>query len=268
MCTTLEDLDRIKSRIIEVLRAEKKELTSEELRRKLNVSLSQLSIALFELSKEGIVERKYTEEYDPTRPFDTVSWILVREAEEAPSPEILLRKGIRLVFSIPLSMHTVRARLLNRYRALDFLDAYTSVIELAKQEIKIVCPVIDAYGMFPVISKVAKNPQLRVRIITELDKSKDLLYLIEVVSKNRFQVADATKTIRYEDRVRKICGVHTKIVIADDEVALVGSFNFSKYHYFVNFDLGFLILNQEIVGILSKLFDELWNYVTSSKYRS
>jgi len=263
------DVESIKTKVMKILEAARAPITSRDLLQRTAVSPSALSLALSKLYKEGAVRRIYTEEYDPTRPFDTVSWVLAEKGKSGVKTEAEdtspIEDRIKLVMSIPLSMHATKTQLLNSFNAVDFLDAYVHVIELAQNELRIMCPVIDAYGIFPIMSKITKNPTLTVRTITELSKSKDLLYLLDIVDRNRFQVADAFRATKINNnQTRKISGVHTKMIVADDEAALVGSFNFSRHHYLVNFDLGFLIYDRDMVKVLSRLFDDLWSYVASS----
>jgi phosphatidylserine/phosphatidylglycerophosphate/cardiolipin synthase-like enzyme len=49
-------------------------------------------------------------------------------------------------------------------------------------------------------------------------------------------------------------------VVIDDELAIVGTFNLTKYHLFVNYDIG-LVVRGPIVKYLSEIFDYLWDYL-------
>jgi len=257
----------IEEKVVRVLKAANRPLSSKEIMRKIEVSSAVLSSVLFELYRKGVVKKVYTDEYDPTRPFDTVSWTLLRERGETKEADTLM-SPIRIVLSIPMILHLERMQMLNNFNAIDFFDAYSTVIEASEKDLKVICPVIDAFGMFPIINKIVRVPQFKVRIITELDKSTDLLYFKNIIKDRRLVIADAALTAQTGDYKVKICGAHTKMMIADDKIALVGSFNFSKYHYLVNFDIGFLIYDEKIVRLLSEIFEELWGHVTSEQYRS
>jgi len=265
-----DELLSLKNKILEVLRQFKSPVSSELLRQQLNVDIVLLSKVLFEMYREGIIDRIYTEDYDPTRPFDTVSWRIKSEKaklkgiEHERSVDISVQ-NFRLVLSIPMSLHMERAELLNKYNAIDFFDAYTHVINLAENELKMVCPIIDAYGIFPIINRLTRTSSLKVRILTELDKSKDLEYVTDIVKPSRLLIADASSVIETKKGfMRKIRGVHMKMIVADNKVALVGSFNFSKYHYMVNFDIGFLIYDLPVIELLSNVFEGVWEYISSS----
>ena len=262
------EVEEVERKILQLLSSERKPLTTEYICNKLNISKSIASSALYRLLKRGAVRRVYTESYDPTRPFDTAAWIIDEKALVAEklsrAEERVELKYAKFVLSIPLSMLNLRTDLLNKYEALDLHDAYTHVIEMAKHELKIMCPIIDAYALYPLVTKMLNSKELRIRILTELNKSKDVLYLLESLESRNIEVRDVARTVRYEGYERKVFGIHAKLVIADNEVALVGSFNLSRHHYLVNFDIGFLIYDAFVVNKLSSIFDELWNYVSAS----
>ncbi|GEM_PF-4558822 len=262
-----EGCDVIEKKIIAELKRAQKPVSSFELQQKLGVSPGMLSKALNNLYRSGIVNRVYTPLYDPTRPFDTVSWQLKikgeAESEQEKVKEALL-KDFRLVMAVPISLYAKRAEILNKYGAVDFFDAYTYVIDSAEIELKIICPVVDAYGIFPIVNKITRSPNLTVRIITEMDKSRDLEYISDIVEPDRLVILDAHEATEVRSGLkRKMKGVHMKMIIADDKIALIGSFNFSKYHYLVNFDIGFLIYNDNVVKILSQIFEEIWTDVNN-----
>lgn len=261
-------IDEIEERIIQLLRKERRPLTTEQICSKLNIPKIVASSALYKLLKKGLIKRIYTDSYDPTRPFDTASWIAEEKEVTAEEPrrveeEVAFRYA-RLVLSVPLSMLNLRTDLLNKYEALDLHDAYTYIIEIAKRELKVMCPIIDAYALYPLVTKMLNSKELRVRILTELGKSRDVLYLLETLKSRNIEIRDVARTAKYGDYERKTFGIHAKLVIADNEVALVGSFNLSRHHYLVNFDIGFLIYDKFIVSRLSLIFDELWDYVSAS----
>lgn len=259
----------VEKEIIELLNREKKPLTTEYICSRLSISKSLASSVLYRLLKRGIIRRIYTEVYDPTRPFDTATWVLEGSVyfgkEDLKEDKEAIKLGYaKLVLSVPLSMLSLRTDLLNKYEALDLHDAYTHVIEMAKRELKIICPIIDAYALYPLITKMLNSKDLKIRILTELDKSKDVIYLLESIDSKNIEIKNVTRTIRFEDYERKAFGIHAKLVIADNEVVLIGSFNLSRHHYLINFDIGFLIYDPAVVNKLSMVFDELWNYVFAS----
>jgi len=259
-----------------VLKAKKEPASIHDLRSEVGENFLLLVKGIFELYREGVIERVYSEDFDPTRPFDTAMWVLRRERATAEknqtlplrSMEVLrselLAQDFRLVLSIPLTLHAHRAALLNRYSAMDIFDAFEHIVNLAENELKIICPFLDAYSFFPVINRLHKTPSLKVRIITEIDKSREIRYFADVAGPGKIEVVDARKTTESsEGGRRKIEGIHAKLAIADKEAALIGSFNFSKHHYLINFDVGFLIHSKPVVRLLSDLFEELWRYATS-----
>ncbi len=262
--TNLED---VKKKILEVLASEGRALSSAEIMQKTGFPSYILSSALFELLKENAVRKVYDSDYDPTRAFDTAKWMLLLKAgepssDEEPAEHQKDSDNMKLVLSVPLSLLSIKNNLLNSSNALDFSDAYIHVVEAAEEEIRIMCPVIDSYGMFPIMTKIANSSRIKVKVITELEKSRELSYFMDVADRSRLLVADALrKKGDGHERSRKIGGVHSKMIIADRKIALIGSFNFSKYHYLTNFDIGFLIYNRNLVEKLLRIFEEIWSYV-------
>lgn len=257
--------DEIEEKIIQLLRKERRPLTTEYICSELSIPKIVASSALYKLLKNGLIRRIYTDSYDPTRPFDTASWTIDEKeaiAEKIHEPKAYASAYTKLVLSVPLSMLSLRLGLLNKYDALDLHDAYTHVIEIAKNELKIMCPIIDAYALYPLVTKMINSKDLKIRILTELEKSRDVLYLLESLKVRNIEIKDVARSVRYENYERKAFGIHAKLVIADDEVALIGTFNLSRHHYLVNFDLGFLLYDANIIAKLSSIFDELWNYVS------
>ena len=239
----------IEESVASLLKKEREPLKSKDIASALSLDMVTLAKALFSLDRKGIIERVYTDEYDPTRPFDTVSWKYRKEATSS---------SFKLVMTTPISLYETASELLNRYNAVDFADAYNSIIEIADREIKIVCPYIDAYGLYPLVFKIKRNRSIKIRIITEVEKSHDVLYFRDVAKKDRVLIADSSRSETFEQRTRKVAGIHAKMVVADHSAALLGSFNLSRYHYMVNIDLGLLIYDANFVRVLSSLFDELW----------
>jgi phosphatidylserine/phosphatidylglycerophosphate/cardiolipin synthase-like enzyme len=241
------------------------------------------------------VKRVYTSDYDYNRPFDTVSWTIQDEQRaedflksggpskppfekhiaELISEETAGEGEFRLVLSLPLNMHRRRGEILNTYNAVDFFDAYREVIESAEKEIKIMSPFIDAYSLYPIVDKLSKESFLSVHILTEKDnlaREFDLVHLLTVMREGGLNIKvrdaklvansevmeDVKEILGREYKNYKISGIHAKLIIADTSVALAGSFNFTRFHYLSNFDIGFLIYDRYVVRTLSNLFKEMW----------
>jgi len=264
------EIEEAEEKILRLLRKEMRPLTTDYICSTLNIPKFIASSALYDLLKKGLIKRIYTDSYDPTRPFDTASWMAeegeIGAGESYGTKAESMARHIRLVLSIPLSMVSLRTALLNKYEALDLHDAYMHVIEIAKHELKIMCPIIDAYVFYPLVTKILSSEGLNIKILTELKKSKDVLQLLGLLrSRNAgIEIRDVARSMQYEGYERKAFGVHAKLVIADNETALIGSFNLSRHHYLVDFDIGFLIDDPEIVAKLSSIFDALWDYVSAS----
>ena len=264
------DIEEAEKKILSLLRKEMRPLTADYICNTLNIPKFVASSALYNLLRKGLVKRVYTDNYDPTRPFDTASWIVAKGEVEVKEShgikEESAARRTRLVLSAPLSMSSQRTALLNKYEALDLHDAYMHIIEITKRELKIMCPIIDAYALNPLVAKIKSSEGLNIKILTELKKSRNVLQLLGLHrSKNvTIEVRDAERIMKYGGYEWKAFGIHAKLVIADNETALIGSFNLSIHHYLVDFDIGFLIDDPEIVTKLSSIFDALWDYVSAT----
>jgi phosphatidylserine/phosphatidylglycerophosphate/cardiolipin synthase-like enzyme len=249
----------LKSQVVEALRRASGPVTSKELLRQLNCDEYELAKVLLKLSSEGVVERVYTKEYDSLRPFYTLSWRLTAPPARADREREAggFQPKIQLVASVPVVLN--REDFLNKYGLVDFSDAYISLIETAERELKIACPYIDEFGASSLITKMRKKTSLTVRVLTELTKSPVLSYYLRLFA-DRLLVKDFSKVLpsNGEGKAMKLLGLHTKLLIADDSAALLGSFNLSKYHWLVDFDLGVLVHDSTVVLKLSALFEELW----------
>lgn len=295
MPVSTEEFVQIQKKILRTLKDAKRPLKSSELATVLQVEPPLILKALLDLQKKGIVKRVYTSDYDYNRPFDTVSWT-IQDSKKADnflnfnvSPEFPFEKhafsstfeetiegeGFRLVLSLPLNMHRKRGEILNLYNAIDFFDAYREVIESAEKVIKIMSPFIDAYSLYPIVDKLSKYTFLSVHILTEKDnlsKEYDLVHLLTVMKEGGMNIKvrdakivaeseimeDVKEILGRESKNYKISGIHAKLIIADTSVALVGSFNLTRFHYLSNFDIGFLIYDKYMIKKLSNLFEKMW----------
>ena len=257
------EIERTERDIIKLLALERRPLTTEYICSRLGISKSLASAVLYNLLKKGAVRRVYGDSYDPTKPFDTATWVLKETQipeETFEKEEELMLGSTKLVLSVPLSMLNSRAKFLNKFDALDLHDAYSHIIEMAEQELKIMCPIIDAYALYPLVAKILISKDLKIRILTEIGKSRDIIYLLESLKARNIEIRNVERIVKYRGYERKAFGVHAKLIIADSKVALLGSFNLSRHHYLVNFDIGFLVYDSVIVNKLSSIFDELWDY--------
>jgi len=242
--------------VLSFLRRAKKPLTLKEIQEGTGMNTETLVRALLRLYSQRKVKKKYTCSYDPARPFDTAAWYVADQEEQVKASDL---KWLVPIISVPAQLWRESVEILTEYSAMDLFDAYSLVVESAKQELKIACPVMDSYGILPVINRVKKNPRLKVRIIAELDKSIELVRALPTFKEVGIEVADPSAFSSVSGRRVKVRGVHAKIAVGDERLALVGTFNFSRHHYTVNFDVGFLIEHPRVISFLSSLFEKMWN---------
>ncbi len=60
-----------------------------------------------------------------------------------------------------------------------------------------------------------------------------------------------------------IAGLHAKMVIADSDLAYIGSWEFRRHSLMSNFEVG-LLFRKDGVGNLDSIFDLIWNNSTKA----
>jgi phosphatidylserine/phosphatidylglycerophosphate/cardiolipin synthase-like enzyme len=138
------------------------------------------------------------------------------------------------------------------------IDALKAYICGAKREIKIAMPYIGDFLGLLLQECADKLRNVKIRVMTESESAGDVEPLKGYLP--MLQAIYATDYSRAADKPIKVRGIHAKFVVIDDELAIVGTFNLTKYHLFVNYDIG-LVVRGPIVKYLSEIFDYLWDYL-------
>lgn len=89
---------------------------------------------------------------------------------------------------------------------------------------------------------VAARKGIRVRVITNLES------VISVLRGNKIQ---AKKFLSY----RKL---HVKNMLIDNELAIIGSHNYTMNAFTLNYEVSIITYNKEVVNRLRIFFDNLW----------
>jgi len=255
--------EEIKYKILKILKERGGRIITKVIKEELKVPEVDIARCLYELSDGGFIKKEYTKEYDPTRPFDTVTWALTNKSIELEKGlikhEYLGRKAkltkedrIDVVMTYPTALASFSRELLNDLEILEFSDIFETLIYATKSEVKIISPFIDELMLYPLVKKLNSNPSIRVNILTETDKN-----LYNIMHPGKF-VTIKKLTKREKNKKTKIYGVHAKLIIIDEDVALLGSFNLTRTHLTKNFDLGLLIKDKRIVKKLDFLFKKLF----------
>jgi hypothetical protein len=212
--------------------------------------------ALMLLEAEGAVLRDKNSPIDYTKPITTTKWCLKKETVELlparASSELSFGSVVGIVANPPLLKDAPNA--LKNAPVVGLLDCIRQVLCSAQNCIEIMVPYVgDMLNVLCAECFSNLNKLKSIRIITE--RTNENIRLLESLKKfvPNLEVIYAT---RFSENV-KVSGVHTKMIIVDEETAIVGTFNLTNAHLFINYDLG-LVVNGPIVKCLANMFNEVW----------
>jgi len=89
----------------------------------------------------------------------------------------------------------------------------------------------------------ASKKHIHVRTISNQRKT------LRVLSKLNIKTKEAPK-----NRL-----LHTKLMIIDNKVAILGSHNYTMNAFTINLEISVIIINQEVIDRLKQYFDNLWH---------
>ncbi|MEM1847494.1 MAG: phospholipase D family protein [Acidilobaceae archaeon] len=237
------------SKVIELLRRRGRASTA-EIVREIGLGWAETLSALSALERSGAVKR--VEVLDPTKPLATAVWEL--QSEELKEPSSTLGVVVNLILNPPL-LRDVGYILPS---CMGLLDSLSYVVSSASKGLRIAMPYVGELMTTLFMQHLQELKKVRLlRVITEDNVSnRRALEPMKVFLPNL--------EIRYATRVLggiKVAGAHLKLIIADEELAIVGTFNLTQAHLLVNYDLG-LLLKGEVVKHLSAIFDAIWEKVS------
>ncbi len=154
-------------------------------------------------------------------------------------------------------------------RCLDMLSAFLTIVKQARHVLRICSPFADQ----PTLSMLVPHfrglaaSSVEVRFLTRPERFHSLK---PVLSEIREAYKRAGLEEKFQCRVFAqsvggllIAGLHAKMVIADNELAYVGSGEFRRHSLMGNFEVG-LLVRKEAVGNLASIFDLIWNNSTKA----
>jgi len=251
------------SSIIEALRRVSGCAYPFELASELRADQNVIVLALLQLAKQGLVYRDDSTTIDYTKPLLTSKWCITSKPAQAPTqPEApkMLGEVVDLILSTRLYKD-----LGGWLTGKDFpglIDALKAYICGARREIKIAMPYIGDFLGLLLQECADKLRNVKIRVMTESESAGDVEPLKAYLP--MLQAVYATDYSRAADKPIKVRGIHAKFVVIDDEFAIVGTFNLTKYHLFVNYDIG-LVVKGPIVKYLSEIYNYLWDYLMKNK---
>lgn len=149
-------------------------------------------------------------------------------------------------------------------RCLDMLSAFIAIMKRAKNVLRICSPFADQPTLsmlVPHFRGLAANG-VEVRFLTRPERVRSLKPVLN-------EIMEAYKRAGFEEKFQYrvfaqsvgdllIAGLHAKMVIADNELAYVGSGEFRRHSLMGNFEVGLLVRKKEGVGNLASIFDLIW----------
>ena len=222
--------------------------------RGITVKTKDIYSCLWSMERKGLVKRIYDDDFDILKPARTVKWRLTEEAHVEKIPDDI--GSLQLVLAVPPTLGDFK-EYCSRYRALYFLEALEAVVTSTENELRIMCPYIDATLLNLLIrADGVRKGKVTVKIISEKRKFSFTTLEYLKVALNNVYVKYADKYDK--SRERKLFGVHAKCASADEKLLLLGSFNITTVHIATNLDIGVLISGFP-VKIFNKIFDDLWS---------
>ncbi|MEM0049742.1 MAG: phospholipase D-like domain-containing protein [Zestosphaera sp.] len=193
---------------------------------------------------------------DLTKPIATTKWCISEKSEGG-----LESIGLGTVVSLILNPPVLRILRIPPQGSIGLVDSLQGFVCSASKNLRIIMPYLGDFVSLLFLNCADRLKGLsRMRIITERNQSNYVL--LERLKRffPNLEVAYATK----EAMGVKIEGAHAKLIIIDEDYALIGTFNLTELHLLVNFDVG-VVVKGEVVRILAGVFDKLWDAVKGDK---
>lgn len=206
------------------------------------------------LESQGLIKKR-DPPADLTKPIATTKWCV---SEQAGASVESMELGT--VVSLILNPPVLRILRIPPQGSIGLVDSLQGFVCSASKSLRIMMPYLGDFVSLLFLSCADKLKGLNyMRIITEhIQKNYALLERLKRFFPN-LEVAYATK----EAGGVKLEGAHAKLIIIDEDYALIGTFNLTDAHLLINYDVG-VIVKGEVVRILADVFDKLWDAVQGS----
>lgn len=220
-----------------------------ELVNEMDLSWVEALNTLSRLERGGLIRR--VEVLDPTKPLATAVW----EAKEKEKAEQSKVEELGTVVGLILNPPLLRDLKNTPPASMGLLDSLSYIVNSTSSELRISMPYVG--GLISTLftqhlQELRKLKTLRV-ITEETQDNKRSLEPLSLFLPN-LRVRYATRRINGI----KVAGAHLKLIIADDKMAIVGTFNLTQAHLLVNYDIG-LLVRGNIVRHLCLVFDTIWD---------
>ncbi|MEM2188915.1 MAG: phospholipase D-like domain-containing protein [Nitrososphaerota archaeon] len=237
-------------KVIELLKARRRAPTL-EIVKATGLSWDEAIETLFTLENGGAVSR--AEVLDLTKPIATAVWELRAEG----APESAEGRELGSVVSLILNPPLLRDLGSPPPASMGLLDSLSYAVSSASRSLRIAMPYVGDLMSALFAQHVQDLKRLSLlRVITEDTRSnRRALEPMRLFLPN-LEVRYATK----ESGGVKVVGAHLKLIIADEDLAIIGTFNLTQAHLLVNYDVG-VLLRGGVVRHLTAIFDAIWNKI-------
>lgn len=207
---------------------------------------------LSRLEREGLIRR--VEVLDPTKPLATSVW----KVQERKGGEQAKAEGLGMVVSLILNPPLVRDLKSAPPASMGLLDSLSYIVNSASSELRVAMPYVGGLMTTLFTQHLQELKKLRtLKVITEnTQENRRSLEPLAFFLPN-LQVRYATRRVNGI----KVAGAHLKVIIADRELAIVGTFNLTQAHLLVNYDIG-LLVRGNVVAHLCSIFDAIWDAIS------
>ncbi|MEM2483034.1 MAG: phospholipase D-like domain-containing protein [Candidatus Nezhaarchaeales archaeon] len=193
---------------------------------------------------------------DLTKPIATTKWCISEKTEES-----LESIEMGTVVSLILNPPVLRILRIPPQGSIGLVDSLQGFVCSASKNLRIMMPYLGDFVSLLFLNCADRLKGLScMRIITErIQNNYVLLERLKRFFPN-LEVAYATK----EAGGVKVEGAHAKLIIIDEDYALIGTFNLTEAHLLVNYDVGVMVKGK-VVKILADVFDKLWDAVQGNE---
>ena len=189
---------------------------------------------------------------------------LPRTRSMAASPHMFQKRlektGLLLTVSAPSSSSS---EILSLPGVVDFRDAIARILQSAKATVRISSPFIDYSGVAFFLEELRElaESRVRMRLLTRQSRDLDFRRAIKLIAGlyARSGFSGGFEARSYLERYSGVLleGVHAKLIIADSNLAYIGSGELRAGSYVSNFELGVIVKGRPAM-IASRIFDSVW----------
>jgi len=230
----------------------------DELAVRLKVDAGTVALALRQLTAQGLVYRLKESVLDFTKPLLTSKWCIAGQQQVQERPEII---GEVVDLIINPKLYQDLGTYTQRMGFLGTFDALKGYVCSSEVSLKVMMPYIgDLLGVM-LSECIERLSRVEVKVITEIASAGSVEPIKGLLPS--IKVRYATQYTQAGGRNVKVRGIHAKLILVDGRVAIVGTFNLTRYHLYTNYDIG-VVLRGAVANYLDELFETVWALLATS----